>query len=203
MSLIVQSITSFSLLTTLSPMSGAVDLGDNERGGLTGGWFTTLENLLSCWFTEKEHPYRIFPAFRTKTAQEIQAIGGFIIPVIDGPGGVIPDKLEVLVQKRPPIPILMGNDHDEYFSWRESWPLLIEEICHLGWGFGGARRGHVVVKRHTPRGKIAPMSWGRGGHVNLICNIRGGDHQTSKSQIGFWFCKLDHQANILTRKHLR
>ena len=40
--------------------------------------------------------------------------------MIDGPGGVIPDKLEVLVQKRPPIPILMGNDHDEYFSWREN-----------------------------------------------------------------------------------
>jgi hypothetical protein len=58
--------------------------------------------------------------FRTKTAQEIEAaVAGFFIPVIDGPGGVIPDKLEVLAMRRPPMPILMGNVHDEHFGSRE------------------------------------------------------------------------------------
>ncbi len=56
---------------------------------------------------------------RTKSAEEIlNAMGSAIfIPVIDGPGGVLPDRLEVLATRRPPIPILMGNVHDEYFSW--------------------------------------------------------------------------------------
>ncbi len=35
---------------------------------------------------------------------------------MDGPGGVIPDRLEVLAARRPPIPMLIGNDHDEHFG---------------------------------------------------------------------------------------
>uniref|UniRef100_A0A914VTP0 Carboxylic ester hydrolase n=1 Tax=Plectus sambesii TaxID=2011161 RepID=A0A914VTP0_9BILA len=55
---------------------------------------------------------------QTKTAQQIHDVGGFFIPLVDGPGGVIPDQLEVLAQRRPPIPIMIGNTHDEEFNWQ-------------------------------------------------------------------------------------
>ncbi len=44
---------------------------------------------------------------------------GFFIPVVDGPGGLIPDRLEVLALQRPPIPTLIGNVHDEFFGVSE------------------------------------------------------------------------------------
>ncbi len=43
------------------------------------------------------------------------------VPVIDGPGGVIPEELHVLASKRPPIPVLIGNVHDERFATCEKF----------------------------------------------------------------------------------
>ncbi len=54
--------------------------------------------------------------FRTKMAQEIHNASGFFPPVIDGQGGVIPDRLDLLAAVRPAIPILIGNVHDEHFG---------------------------------------------------------------------------------------
>ncbi len=53
---------------------------------------------------------------RTKSAKEIQDAKGVFLPVIDGPGGVLPDQLEVLATRRPPMPVIMGNVHDEHFG---------------------------------------------------------------------------------------
>uniref|UniRef100_A0A914W7W1 Carboxylic ester hydrolase n=1 Tax=Plectus sambesii TaxID=2011161 RepID=A0A914W7W1_9BILA len=56
---------------------------------------------------------------RSKKATDIlnaHKLGRFL-PVVDGPGGVIPQRLEVLAQHRPPIPILTGNNQAEYLFW--------------------------------------------------------------------------------------